>query len=145
MRDSQRIVSGGPASVMVVDDEPEVLKLLVRILQRAGHDVTACAGIDEAHAHLAKGKMPALLITDVVLKGSTGKRVARLVQDKSPKTRVIFISGYDNVAVGGQPVLQKPFTPNELAELVDRVLAAPSQAQATQAEAVFDATRRNKP
>lgn len=130
-------MSGGPADVMVVDDEPQVLQLLVRILKRGGHQVTACAGIDEAQAHLDKGAKPHLLITDVVLKGSTGKRVARLAQDMSPRTRVIFISGYDNIAVGGQPVLQKPFTPAELIEVVDRVLAAPSNTAAREQEADF--------
>lgn len=122
---------------MVVDDEPQVLKLMTRMLQRAGHNVLACEGIDEAQAHLEKGAKPHVLITDVVLKGSTGKRVARMAADLSPKTRTIFISGYDNVAVGGQPVVQKPFTPVELIEVVDRVLSAPTNASARQRENEF--------
>lgn len=130
--------------ILLVDDEPEVLKILTRILKRAGHDVTPCSGVDEAQAALDKGLAPHLLITDVALKGSTGKRVARLAQDKSPKTRVIFISGYSNVAVGGQPVLQKPFTPTELIELVDRVMSAPNSEIARAQESEFDTARRTR-
>lgn len=136
-------MSGGVFDIMLVDDEPAVLKVLTRVLVRAGHTVTACSGIDEAQAHLEKGAKPHLLVTDVALKGSTGKRVARLAQSASPKTRVIFISGYDNLAVGGgHPVLQKPFTPSEFIELVDRVLSAPTSSSALKQEVDF-AKRRS--
>ncbi len=115
-------VSQIPSAVMLVDDEPGILKLITRILVRAGHRVFACAGFEEAKDLLDKGIQPDVLVTDVVLRNSTGKRVADVVLQAWPRTKVIFISGYGNITVGGHPVLQKPFKHDELIELIDQVL-----------------------
>lgn len=109
-----------------MDDEPEFRRMTTRVLKQARHDVTACCGMEETEAYLATGAKPDLLIVDVVLRASTGKRVASLVKEKSPKTRVMFISGYGNVAVG-HPVLLKPFKNHELIALIDEVMSAPNE------------------
>lgn len=115
--------SRAPAVIMLVDDEPSILRVMVRMLEQAGHEVLSCRSFEEAKNHLDEGIKPDLLITDVVLNGSTGKRVAAAVNAVSPKTKMIFMSGYANIAIGGHPVLQKPFKRQELFELVDQALA----------------------
>ena len=127
---------------MLVDDDSQVLLVLKRMLERAGHQVVPCGSVEEAQRHLTKGLKPALLITDVVLGNSTGKRIASIVEHHSPKTRTIFISGYDNVAVAGQPVLQKPFSSKELIDLVNQVLSAKSDSGAFRLESEFAASRK---
>lgn len=134
--------STGPFDILLVDDEPEVLRMMTRILRMAGHDVHACSGLPGAEAHLYSGVKPDLLITDVVLNGSTGKRVAAVVQEKSPKTRTLFMSGYGNLAVGGQPVLQKPFKNQELIQLIDQVMSATNKATAHEREEAFALSRK---
>ncbi len=136
------MATAGPFRILLVDDEPDVRQMLSRVLRQAHHEVTACSGLEEAEAYLATGAKPDLLITDVVLRASTGKLVASLVQEKSPKTRVMFISGYGNVAVGGQPVLQKPFKNHELIALIDEVMSASSRASAHQHEEAFAQSRK---
>jgi len=117
-----------PSAIMLVDDEPGILRLLTRVLVRAGHRVFACAGFEEVKTLLDKGIQPDVLVTDVVLRNSTGKRVADAVWQASPRAKVIFISGYGNITVGGHPVLQKPFKHHELTELIDHVLSENNQA-----------------
>lgn len=135
-------MSLAPGTIVVVDDDAVVLRTLVRILTRAGHEVLPCGSYEEVEARLAQATKPDLVITDVVLDGSTGHRVANLVRRLSPCTRLVFISGYGNVAVPGHLVLDKPFTPNELVNLVDQVLSASTSADAHAREAAFSASRK---
>jgi FixJ family two-component response regulator len=127
---------------MLVDDDPTVLKAITRMLRLAGHEVHACSGLVGVEAHLYGGTRPDLLITDVVLTGSTGKLIAAVVKEKSPTTRALFISGYGNVAVGGQPVLQKPFRASELVEFIDQVMSASSNTDARELEEAFALSRK---
>jgi DNA-binding NtrC family response regulator len=136
------VASTGPFDILLVDDEPVVLRVITRILRMAGHDVSACSGLPGVEAYLYAGARPDLLITDVVLNGSTGKRVAAVVQEKSPKTRTLFMSGYGNIAVGGQPVISKPFKNHELIELIDQVMSASSNATAHEREEEFVLSRK---
>lgn len=124
MRNTPFPQSRVPAVILLVDDEPSILRVMARMLEQAGHDVLTCGSFEEAQVHLDEGIKPDLLITDVVLKGSTGKRVAAAVTEKSPHTRIVYMSGYGNVAIGGHPVLRKPFKRHELFELVDQALPA---------------------
>lgn len=107
----------------MVDDEHGVVMVLTRVLTQAGHKVIGCSSGEEAQKHIEAGLRPDLLITDVILDGTNGKKVAALIQKASPETRVIFISGYPSLSVGDHPVLQKPFDLNELVELVDKALS----------------------
>lgn len=123
-REEMLPVTSSTALIMLVDDEPMVLKVLARTLKQQGHEVIACSGFEEAQAQLAKGISPDLLITDIVLRSSTGKRVATSVQEQSPRTKVVFMSGYSNVSVGGHAVLQKPFSNEELTTIVEQALSS---------------------
>lgn len=122
MRDSQELTSDKPATILLVDDEADVLRVLIRMLKRAGHEVIGCVDVNEVQWHISNGLRPDLLITDIVLPGSNGRKVAALVKLASPKTKVVYISGA-NVTISEHNVLQKPFTSQELVELVDQVLA----------------------
>ncbi len=124
---------------MLVDDEPLVLRVVARTLKHCGYQVISCSGVEEAEAHLEKGVSPDLLITDIVLRSSTGKRVATVVQERSPKTKVVFMSGYGNVSVGIGPVLQKPFSREDLTAIVERAL---SGGNAVEAEAPLSLSRK---
>jgi DNA-binding NtrC family response regulator len=135
-------VSDAPKVILLVDDEPGVLRIMTRILERAGHEVRLCSTCAEVEALLTSGLRPHLVITDVVLDGGTGNCVAAIVRRLSPGTRVVFMSGYGNVGVPGQCVLHKPFSARELVELVDQVLSAGSPDVALERGVAFEARRR---
>jgi CheY-like chemotaxis protein len=115
-------VHGRPKAtvVLVVDDDLSMRKLVPRMLEGCGYQVLVAEGIAQAEDHLQQGARVDLLITDVVLSGGTGKQVVEMVRRYCPRAPVIYISGYENVAVG-KPVLTKPFTRHQL---LDRVAVA---------------------
>ena len=72
-----------------------------------------------------------ILITDVVMPGLSGPNLAARLMQQNPKLRVLYMSGYTEDATdvhgtfwGGVPLLQKPFTPSQLAERVRMALDA---------------------
>lgn len=137
-------VSDAPALLLVVDDDEHALRAMTRILERAGHEVAVAASCAEVESRLSNGLRPDVVLTDVVLDGpSTGSRVARLVQSLSPRTRVVFVSGYAKVKIPGHVVLQKPFSARELVELVEQVRMASSSSEALARQTAFE-TARNR-
>jgi DNA-binding NtrC family response regulator len=120
----------GGESVLVVDDEPAVRSLVARVLRGAGYDVLeaedATRAAERAAAH---GRPIDVLLTDMVMPGTSGHDLARLLGADRPAMRVILMSGYTESEVVRQGVrdrniafLAKPFLPRDLLALVQRVL-----------------------
>ena len=121
----------GTETVLVVEDEDAVRALTRHILQHAGYTVLEAADGDEARA-AGGGRAPGrshLVVSDVVMPGSTGREVAERLAGRHPGIGVLFVSGYTDDAVVRHGVLhdkvnflQKPFTPATLAWKVREVL-----------------------
>ena len=112
---------GAGETVLVIDDEPVLRALIVEVLEEAGYRVLA-AGDGAAGLRLLEGGARIdLLVTDVGLPGGmNGRQVADAARLSRPALRVLFITGYADVAAVGQPgawggldpgmgVLTKPF------------------------------------
>jgi CheY-like chemotaxis protein len=108
-------------TVMVVDDEAEIRKLVAAMVGQFGYNaLTADSG--EHALTLYKHHQPlALLITDVVAPGMSGPMLADRLSSLQPDLKVLYISGYDNTHVvqkyvveKGHALLAKPFTVEEL-------------------------------
>ncbi len=115
-------------TVLVVEDEPELLGLIARILGEAGFAVLGASGGDEAVAIAAShpGTLH-LLLTDIVMPGDDGFTVARRVSELRPGLPVAYMSGYtDDVhaAEGDTLLLRKPFMPADLLAHVRRALGS---------------------
>ncbi len=131
--------SRGDETILVVEDEPLVRKLAVRILAARGYrmleaqDGPAALSVAEAHV----GPIH-ILVTDVVMPGMNGKELALLLRNRYESLRVLYMSGYAEHAVVQRGVLEdgiaflaKPFDPALLSRMVREVLdsgrtAAPS-------------------
>ncbi|WP_438044347.1 ATP-binding protein [Sorangium sp. So ce128] len=123
---------GGDETVLVVEDDDAVRKLIVDVLERRGYGVLSAASGEEALAMLAREGEDAvdLLLTDLVMPGMNGRELAERAVAIHPRARVLYISGYaEDVLAGAEPdrelaLLQKPFTPETLAQrlrdLLDR-------------------------
>jgi CheY-like chemotaxis protein len=110
-----------PKNVLVVDDEPEIRKLVGAMVTQFGYTVlTADSG--EHALTLYKNHAPLeLLITDVVAPGMSGPMLAEKLTALQPDLKVLYISGYDNtklvqkyVIEKGHALLAKPFTVKDL-------------------------------
>jgi two-component system, cell cycle sensor histidine kinase and response regulator CckA len=107
---------GDGQRILVVDDEEPIREVLRRILYDAGHQVLTAAGGAEA---LDLDARPGchLLLTDVIMPGMSGGRLAELLRRRHPGLPVLFMSGYSDglraaVPVDNQDVgfVEKPFT-----------------------------------
>jgi len=124
----------GRKTILVVDDEPEVRKLVGAMVLRQGYNVLTADSGDHAITLLKNQSKPVdLLLTDVVAPGMSGPMLADKLLEQQPDLRVLFMSGYDNTQVvqryvveKGHALLHKPFTYEELARKVAEVLAQPA-------------------
>jgi hypothetical protein len=124
----------GSSTVLLVEDDEAVRDLATRILRQHGYSVLPASGGAEAEllCRRFEGKIH-LLVTDVVMPGMSGAKLARRLRRQRPEIRVLFISGYtDNVLQHGilksnTAFLQKPFSAHSLAEKVASVLESSTQ------------------
>jgi CheY-like chemotaxis protein len=112
------------ATILVVDDQ-EIVRDVIRLaLEGAGHTVLEAGSPGEALDIVrAGGGEIGLLVTDVVMPEMDAFELAHRVTCELPGVRVLYTSGYTDAAAEG-PFIQKPFTPSQLVEKVDAVLAA---------------------
>jgi DNA-binding NtrC family response regulator len=114
--------------VLVVDDEPIVLRSCRAVLAAEGFDVELAGSAAEALARIDEGR-PGLLLVDVKMPGQDGMALLRRLRQAGAGPPVIVMSGYatpDTVreaeGQGAAAFLPKPFTPDELADTVRSVL-----------------------
>jgi len=127
---------GSNKTILVVDDEPEIRKLVSAMVGQFGHNVLTADSGEHALTLYKNHKEPiALLITDVVAPGMSGPMLADKLTALQPGLRVLYISGYDNthivqkyVVEKGHSLLAKPFTVEELQVKMEELLrnTAPS-------------------
>jgi two-component system, OmpR family, response regulator ResD len=121
----------GPTNgtVLVVDDEPTIVEIVSRYLERAGFEAHGAADGPEA-LRLAEQHRPDLVVLDVMLPGFDGIEVMRRLHERpGPPTPVILLTarGEENDRLvglrhGADDYVVKPFSPNELVARVEAVL-----------------------
>ncbi|MEO8200217.1 MAG: ATP-binding protein [Gemmatimonadota bacterium] len=130
----------GTETLLVVEDEPLVRKLAVRVLAAQGYHVLEAVDGPTALDVAARHEGPIhSLVTDVVMPGMNGKELAAELGPKLPGLRVLFMSGYAEHAVvqhgvieDGIAFLAKPFDPVMLARMVREVLDSRTGTPVTQ-------------
>ena len=117
-------------TVLVVDDEADVLRLLQSILTEEGYEVIAAKSADAAiKIFETLGRHPDLLLTDVVMPGMSGPMLVDHLRGIDPQLKVLFMSGYDDrhvvrhyVVEQGFHLIAKPFTVKTLRMAIETVL-----------------------
>jgi DNA-binding NtrC family response regulator len=114
----------GTPRVLVVDDEPGIVRIVTRLLEDNGYEVIAAASPREALAKVDGGQPVDVVVSDVVMPEMSGPELVRQVQEHAPSTAAVLMSGYTGAGTLPEsiPFLTKPFSAAELLAIVRQVL-----------------------
>ncbi len=115
--------------VLVVEDDADVRGYVVETLEALGYDVLEAADAEDALRLLREHKTVRLLLTDVVMPGMNGRKLADEAKLHQPSLKVLYMTGYSRNAIvhqgrldPGVDLIQKPITSEQLATAVRKVL-----------------------
>ena len=121
----------GAESILLVEDDATVLALTSAGLRDLGYTVLEASHADDAVKHLLNGATVDLMLTDIVMPDTNGRKLAEKATSIRPDLRVLFMTGFTRNAVvhngvldAGVNFLAKPFTLEELARKLREVLDA---------------------
>ncbi len=117
-----------PATVLVVDDDPDVRRVLAETLEMLGYRALLAAD-GEAGLRLLDADRPDLLLVDFAMPGMNGAEVAQAAHARYPTLPIAFATGYADTTLleaarADAPVLRKPFTMAELETMLAQLLAS---------------------
>jgi DNA-binding NtrC family response regulator len=120
-------------SILIVDDELVLRESLAAWLERDGHQVETAASGEEGLDRLMKKRFDIMLV-DIKMEGMSGLTVLRKVKETDPDVAVVMITAFGSISTaieamkdGAQDYLLKPFDPNELGLLVEKIVSQQAQ------------------
>jgi two-component system, cell cycle sensor histidine kinase and response regulator CckA len=122
----------GDATILVVEDKPEVRQVVVRQLAELGYRVLEAENATAALVIIASEQHIDVLFTDVVMPGGkSGVELAVEANQQRPSLKVVFSSGFAEILNGNEkqikalgPLLSKPYRKQDLARQISEVLQA---------------------
>ena len=121
--------------ILIVDDELIMRESLAGWLERDGHVVETAASGEEALQKLKDSRFEILLV-DIKMEGMSGLDVLTKVQESDPDVAVVMITAYGSISTaieamknGAVDYLLKPFDPNALGVLIDKITENQAQAR----------------
>jgi PAS domain S-box-containing protein len=116
------------ASVLVIDDDPDVRGFIAATLTEQGYKVREASGGRQGLAEIARAA-PDLVVLDFVMPGLSGAEVAARIREARPDQPILFVSGYSETdavkrIAPDAPLLAKPFRADALERAVRDALAA---------------------
>lgn len=128
--EQQAKAAGGTETILLVEDEARVRRLIREILAMRGYSVLETAGGDEALRVATDHSGPIhLVLADVVMPEMSGPDLAKLILAARPEARALFVSGYTDEAIVHHGILPsdamflpKPFLPDALLRKIREVL-----------------------
>jgi CheY-like chemotaxis protein len=120
----------GKETILLVEDDPGVRRVSVRILKAAGYTVIeARDGMHALEVFAAHANEIDLMVTDVVMPEMDGRHLAEKIHAQRPELKVLYLSGYTDDAIvrygishAEMAFLQKPFSPSGLTDKVREIL-----------------------
>ena len=119
--------------ILVIEDDPQMQKVLQRIFRDQGYDVTVC-GDGQAGLNAFRAARPAAVILDLVLPRIYGRDLCKIMKAEQPGVPVIVVSAISEVAdkvllleLGADDYVTKPFSPRELMARVQAALRRPQK------------------
>ena len=126
-QDRPEVPRGQGETVLLTEDEPDLLFMMSQMLQELGYRVIEASDGRAALEMVEAGTSFDILLSDVVMPGGIdGIELARRVHDRHPDKGILLMSGYVSLSEEAReqvdfPVLQKPCMPSELSEALRRI------------------------
>lgn len=124
----------GNGKILIVDDELVMRESLTRWLERDGHIVESAAS-GEAALQRVKDHRFNILLVDIKMEGISGLEVLEQVKESDPDVDVVMITAYGAISTaieamkkGASDYMLKPFDPNELGFLIEKILEGQARA-----------------
>ena len=124
--------------ILIVDDELVMRESLADWLKMDGYDVEKAAGGEQALDLLKETRFDILLV-DIKMEGMSGLDLLKIVKESDPDVAVVMITAYGSIATtieamksGAHDYLLKPFDPEELGVLIEKIIQHQQQARETQ-------------
>jgi len=114
--------------ILVVDDEKTVCDSIKKILSRKGYEVDNTLNADDAVQKM-KDNVYDLVITDLMMPKISGMELLQIVKEHYPELEVVVVTGFASIdtaveatKLGAADYLPKPFTPQELTDIIKKAL-----------------------
>ncbi len=124
-------------TILLVDDEPELLSILAETLRSFGYNVIPKLNAESALSAISEGTMIDLVITDLRMPGMDGSEFIRILKRQLPSVPVILLTGYGSVesyvqtrSDGVFEYVNKPVRAKELRLIVKAALDRPADGPA---------------
>jgi signal transduction histidine kinase/CheY-like chemotaxis protein len=122
-----RIAAAAGLRVLVIDDQPDVARVIAALLEKRGHGVSVvCDPLEALRTWSAISAEIDLVVCDIAMAGMRGPELVQRMAEQGVARPVLFITGYSEEAAGAvldHPVLTKPFTPAALDSAIRDALA----------------------
>ncbi len=125
----------GNTKILIVDDELIMRESLAGWLERDGHDVDTAASGEEA-LYKCKDRRFDILLVDIKMEGMSGLDVLKQIKGSDPDVAVVMITAYGSIPSaieamknGAYDYLLKPFDPNELGVIIEKIIDIQAQAK----------------
>ena len=119
--------------ILIIDDEPYILLMLKKMLERAGYEVDLASNGREGMAVFEQDSAD-LVITDIIMPDKEGLELILEMKKKRPELKIIAMSGGGRISpesylecarhFGAEKVFQKPFRQKEIVSAVNELLSA---------------------
>ncbi len=116
------------ASVLVVDDEPSVVKVVDLLLKQAGYHSLPALGAQKG-LELARRERVDLLLSETHLEGMSGVELAREVASLWPQAKAVLMGSGSHAQLSGSEILRKPFSTRKLLDRIATALASSAPAR----------------
>jgi YesN/AraC family two-component response regulator len=119
--------------ILIIDDEPYILQMLKKMLEKAGHEVSLASNGREGMDLFEKASTD-LVITDIIMPDKEGLELILEMKKKRPALKIIAMSGGGRISpesylecakhFGAEKVFQKPFRHKDLVSAVEELIPA---------------------
>jgi Response regulator containing CheY-like receiver, AAA-type ATPase, and DNA-binding domains len=132
---SESIIVGGTETILLVEDEELLVESVCHLLKSKGYKVyTAIDGKEAVKLYEQHRQKIDLVITDMGLPGITGKDEFKKLREMNPGVKVVLASGFfepeiklELLKAGANGFIQKPYTPDDILQIIREVLDTKSE------------------